>query len=679
MRGGPMRWGGVLALVVATTVGAARAQEPGSTTGGQPGASRPADLAGRLMLAALGQTALPEPELRLGGFALVAALVESADDAQDSVRTIVEDGDWLATLRRRVAEEPDPRVAAAGARVVATLERWVGLETMRTAPRVVPSADESAIDWQPHAGLPQWLSYVPVAGKEIELRVRGCDSMAVTVFDPETARVRERGTLGSETPYVLPAGEPATESVAVRLGSAEFCTGADFALALREPPRPLPPARSVAEAVLVEPGQRYRGEVGTDESTWLRFAAGPGVEYEIVTSRLTGGLDSKIALHEADETLLAENDDGGGIGLASRLTSLSLVGGSRYVRVWGLGTTSGGFEVVVRETRRLEVDRVAVASAGEPEAGEIAPDGRIVGVQFRETADRALLSAETTRGAAYRVRAPSGVVLRGLSGDRAVLVSSTPADTEGLRESTWQTLRDGVHVLELRRPDTSDVAMVSMTRVETAEPLPETAVLSSDALGAPPMASGEGGGRVLVRVDPSQKAYARIDTSAPVDVVLESQTLTAGGQLLVAVKQRADDGTTGEAVTTTGDYLGDVSPPLDVVRRLRWHSAAAGAFLVELENLSASPLTALVSIERTQPYDGLQVGDIVVLGRHRDIPGHGDNWAEEMQQYVGREATITEQAETEYDSGAYLVKVDVDNGTYVWRTRDLRKVRGKTP
>ena len=68
---------------------------------------------------------------------------------------------------------------------------------------------------------------------------------------------------------------------------------------------------------------------------------------------------------------------------------------------------------------------------------------------------------------------------------------------------------------------------------------------------------------------------------------------------------------------------------------------------------------------------GFDVGDAVILGRHRSVNGE-DNWADEMDGYVGETATITSLVGFEEgDSHCFLVYVDIDDGEWVWRVENM--------
>lgn len=65
----------------------------------------------------------------------------------------------------------------------------------------------------------------------------------------------------------------------------------------------------------------------------------------------------------------------------------------------------------------------------------------------------------------------------------------------------------------------------------------------------------------------------------------------------------------------------------------------------------------------------IQIGAVVTLGRHRAVNGD-DNWASEMDPFVGRVARVTELIGVD-DQGCPVVHVDADGGAYFWRVRDL--------
>jgi hypothetical protein len=77
--------------------------------------------------------------------------------------------------------------------------------------------------------------------------------------------------------------------------------------------------------------------------------------------------------------------------------------------------------------------------------------------------------------------------------------------------------------------------------------------------------------------------------------------------------------------------------------------------------------------EANVDYGQLAVGTAVVLGRHRAVDGE-ENWAPEMEPFVGRSTQVTELIGVD-DQGCALVHVQADNGEWFWRVRDLRLER----
>ena len=87
--------------------------------------------------------------------------------------------------------------------------------------------------------------------------------------------------------------------------------------------------------------------------------------------------------------------------------------------------------------------------------------------------------------------------------------------------------------------------------------------------------------------------------------------------------------------------------------------------------VSASTVPQQCNQDEARPQYGPVVpGAEVVLGRHRMINGD-DNWADEMQPFVGRRARVVDHAGLD-GAGCPGVRVDVDGQQWFWRIRDLR-------
>lgn len=72
-------------------------------------------------------------------------------------------------------------------------------------------------------------------------------------------------------------------------------------------------------------------------------------------------------------------------------------------------------------------------------------------------------------------------------------------------------------------------------------------------------------------------------------------------------------------------------------------------------------------------YGPVTIGSVIVLGRHRPVSGD-DNWAADMNMYVGQTARVTTLAGTDA-TGCPGVRVDIDGGEWFWRVRDAQLVR----
>ena len=67
-------------------------------------------------------------------------------------------------------------------------------------------------------------------------------------------------------------------------------------------------------------------------------------------------------------------------------------------------------------------------------------------------------------------------------------------------------------------------------------------------------------------------------------------------------------------------------------------------------------------------YAGVRVGTEVTLGRHEVVNG-SDNWADEMEAYVGRRTRVSELGGVD-EQGCAVVRVEADGGEWMWRVRD---------
>ena len=93
--------------------------------------------------------------------------------------------------------------------------------------------------------------------------------------------------------------------------------------------------------------------------------------------------------------------------------------------------------------------------------------------------------------------------------------------------------------------------------------------------------------------------------------------------------------------------------------------------------MSRRPACRRPRTETTESHDGFRVGDRVILGRH-DVVNGSDNWAQQMDRYVGRTAIIMQIGAPD-SAGCGVVRVDLDRGRWMWRTRNLQGVPTQPP
>ena len=94
--------------------------------------------------------------------------------------------------------------------------------------------------------------------------------------------------------------------------------------------------------------------------------------------------------------------------------------------------------------------------------------------------------------------------------------------------------------------------------------------------------------------------------------------------------------------------------------------------------MTASALPTMCDLT-TPSWGGLTVGARVVLGRHRPVriaesleqdPIRDENWEAAMEPFVGRTAHVVQRTTLD-GAGCPVVRVDVDDRTWLWRVRDL--------
>ncbi|TPG61180.1 hypothetical protein EAH89_01050 [Roseomonas nepalensis] len=209
---------------------------------------------------------------------------------------------------------------------------------------------------------------------------RGTDT-ALALVDAAGTVIAEDDDGGEGLASLLPLNRAANGPVLLR---ASLVSGTGrFELVLeREAPAPAPDyPTSLEEARArgpLSPGQVVRVELGRGGEAF--FALPEGQPVTVSTRNLGGDADTVLALLDAEGRVLAEDDDGGG-GLASRVTTRGAGAGAAFVRASLLNNARGGFDLAVQ----------AAAGGGVGAAGDLAEAARrpalVIGEAVRATVE----------------------------------------------------------------------------------------------------------------------------------------------------------------------------------------------------------------------------------------------------------------------------------------------------
>ncbi|HEX2163335.1 MAG TPA: PPC domain-containing protein, partial [Thermoanaerobaculia bacterium] len=235
----------------------------------------------------------------------------------------------------------------------------------------------------------------------------------------------------------------------------------------------------------------------------------------------------------------------------------------------------------------------------------------------------------------------------------------------------WLAPADGTYRIQLReygdRGGEYTVSLLELPEAVSIAAAGERASATPVEVGVEVAGSLPSGAPQWLRFAARAGHAYRIEASAlPLDTRLWLYSEAAGGDLLAM-----NDDREAEDWEPRIDWLSEEDTA--VYLQLDERDGTPGAFRLSVREIE--PSDALREAAARRPFDGHAVGDRVRLGRHRPIDGV-DNWDPGMEPWVGQAATIEELVGQESDTGAWVVRVDVDGGEWVWRTADLRPADG---
>ncbi len=207
----------------------------------------------------------------------------------------------------------------------------------------------------------------------VTLNLRGDTDTVLAVVNAEGRVLAEDDDGGEGFASELPLSGLPEGPLFLRVGTLESAPG-EFDLVLRQDaPRTPPDFPTTLQSA------REQGPLAPDASRHLTlrrresalFALPDGQDVIALTRNLQGETDTVLALLDADGRLLAEDDDGGG-GFASRLSTRGQGRRAAFLRVQTLNGQGGAFDLVLRPLGGASLG-APVALAGNIEAARQQP------------------------------------------------------------------------------------------------------------------------------------------------------------------------------------------------------------------------------------------------------------------------------------------------------------------
>jgi hypothetical protein len=320
---------------------------------------------------------------------------------------------------------------------------------------------------------------------------------------------------------------------------------------------------------------------------------------------------------------------------------------------------------------RIEVETVFQYNVADvEETGEFVADfpaevwgGHVIPLKLSE--DKARFRFSAVRGTVYRFQSDLDVEFVGDDGAR-VFRTLRVEDAEPWAIHPFRVflaLDSGIVEVDLHRREgkTSDAAFLQLIPELESIPVPQRATYPVQArrpLQVEANLRREWDGGVMGTIGPKDVGWFQFSVK---------------DQTSYLVLAEADDPMAKIKVELFGPR--ELTSPLMVskdagaVVSLRTPAAGSGRYLARVTNLRDGPVRVRSSVLGDIVYDGLKLGDMVRVGRHTPVDGM-TNWLEDMDVFVGRNATITDFVGQD-DTGSWLVKLDIDQGDWVWRTRNL--------
>lgn len=578
-----------------------------------------------------------------------------------AVDEALEAGGAAELLQQAAATSKSKDHRALAARLGEQVRARLGLDGVSGALKVAPGS-LTAPTAQAVQGARAWLTMDAPGGQEVTLKLAGCGSAEARLFDPSGRRLTGVVRLDDFTPQplVTPAG---AKALLVRLDAAEGCAGWGVAVAARPGPRPLARGTSYEAPARLDADVVYQVVPEAGETLWAAFLAEPGSIYEVTTSELFGNTDTRLSVSLPGAAAPLVDDDSGG-GLSSLVRFDTLLGGEVRVEVDLLRAhRDSRYKLEVRRVFRYDV-APGLALSAEPSAlPPAAWGGFVVPVTLANGEGRVRFQAVS--GNVYRVQTDLDVSFVGPGGAPGfrVLAAEEARPWSVRPYRVFLALENGSTEMRFRAPQGAGEGpwFVQVINEPDLEPVPREVTYAGTVkapMGLVPTAAENWDGGVIGEVAPGAVVWARFTASAGASYRVGAESVDPAAALSLGLYETRQQGTPLAVAARTGPLV-SVRPPV----------AGEGTYLVRLENTGSEATVVRLAAQADVAYDGFRLGDLVKLARHRAVAGD-TNWSDEMAPYVGRNGRVTSLAGQD-GSGSWVVRIDVDGGAWVWRTRDL--------
>jgi hypothetical protein len=557
------------------------------------------------------------------------------------------------------AKSKDHRALATALRAQ-VLER-LGWEGASAAPKVVPGT-QAAPTLQAMTGERGWMRLAAKAGEEITLKVVGCATAEARVFDAAGRRLTGVVRLDDFTPQAVGVPEGSDAEV-VRVDGDETCSDWKLAVASRPAPRALPRGTTHDAPVSIEADATYRVLPERGETLWASFAAEAGSIYEISTSDLIGNTDTRLSVTLPGAQQALVDDDGGG-GLSSLVRFDTLLGGDVRIAVDLLrANRDTGYRLQVRKVFRYDV--APAATLGE--VGVVLPasawNGFVVPATLTGGVGRVQFNA--VRGNVYRIQSDLDVTFVGPQSSPGfrMLAAEAPRPWTVRPYHVFLATENGATELVLRAPEgAGDGPWFLQVIIEPdLEPVPRVTTLASSAkqpLSIVPTTVETWDGGVLGELAPGAVVWARFPTKEQTSYRVSAEAADPAARLSLALF---------DAKNPVEPLVAD--PRTGALVSARPGTSGVSTYLARVTNEGDQPARVRLAVHADVAYDGFRLGDLVKISRHRPVGGD-TNWSEQMAPFIGRNGRIASMAGQD-GTGSWVVRLDVDEGSWVWRTRDL--------